>query len=63
MNIRSNLLKKPIIRNTMAQQKQEIWRRKQINIFYRYGRPLFNINYVLFYISTLYLICFFVIIK
>ena len=45
MNTWSNLLKKPIIRNTMAQQKQEIWRRKQINIFYRYGRPLFNINY------------------
>jgi len=45
MNTWSILLKKPIIRNTMAQQKQEIWRQKQINIFYRYGRPLFTINY------------------
>lgn len=45
MNTWSILLKKHIIRNTMAQQKQEIWRQKQINIFYRYGRPLFTINY------------------
>ena len=45
MNNWSNLLKNRIIRNTMAQKKQEIWRRKQINIFYRYGRPLFTINY------------------
>ncbi len=46
MNTLSNLLKKPIIRNnTMAQKKQEIWRRKQVNIFYKYGRPLFTINY------------------
>ena len=27
-----------------AREKQEIWRRKQVKIFYGSGRPIFNIN-------------------
>ena len=27
---------------TKEQKKQEAWRQKQINIFYRHGRPIFG---------------------
>ena len=36
----SELLEK--YQRTEAQKKQEIWRQKQINIFYRSGRPIFG---------------------
>ena len=30
--------------NSKARQKQEIWRQKQIQIFYGSGKPIFTIN-------------------
>ena len=38
--IMSELLEK--YPRTEAQKKQEIWRQKQIDIFYRNGRPIFG---------------------
>ena len=31
-------------RNLTTRQKQELWRQKQIQIFYGSGKPIFNIN-------------------
>ncbi len=45
-NIMLGLLNKDYInifkKHLIAIQKQEIWRQKQIDIFYRKGRPLFR---------------------
>lgn len=38
----SRLLRKQIIKKSV--REQEIWRQKQLDIFYRNGRPIFNIN-------------------
>ena len=38
----SRLLRKQIIKKSV--REQEIWRQKQLDIFYRTGRPIFNIN-------------------
>jgi hypothetical protein len=33
-----------LFRNSEAVKKQEIWRQKQIQIFYRSGKPIFTID-------------------
>ena len=38
----SRLLRKQIIKKGL--REQEIWRQKQLDIFYRTGRPIFNMN-------------------
>jgi hypothetical protein len=38
----SRLLRKQIIKKSL--REQEIWRQKQLDIFYRTGRPIFNMN-------------------
>lgn len=38
----SRLLRQQIIKKGL--REQEIWRQKQLDIFYRTGRPIFNMN-------------------
>ena len=42
-NYSSQLIRKQIIKKSV--REQEIWRQKQLDIFYRTGRPIFTPKY------------------
>ena len=41
-NYSSQLIRKKILKKSL--REQEIWRQKQLDIFYRTGRPIFSMN-------------------